>query len=121
MSASYRCHTVGRMRHPRFLPHGRRNPLPSKRSEGRTRITCTCGRHLGDVLHSYALLSGYLVVLQHKPNTVEQIDENGTLTYRFGCKNHPGGTLIQQWTAREVGDLFEIAFATRNPIRLTPR
>ena len=71
--------------------------------------------------HAYALLSGYLVVLQHEPNTVEQIDKDGTLTYRFGCKNHPGGSLIQLRTAREIADLFETAFATRSPIHLTRR
>ena len=99
----------------------RRNQPAPKRTDSKTRINCGCGRHLGDVLHSYALLSGYPVVLQHKPNTVEQMDENGTLTYRFGCKNHPGGTLIQHRTAREIADLFETAFATRNPIQLKRR
>ena len=79
------------------------------------------GRHLGDVLHSYAFQKGPLVVLRHAPNNVNRTDDDGTTTYRFGCKNHPGGSLIQQRTAREIADLFETAFATRSPIQLKRR
>ena len=99
----------------------RRNQPAPKRTDSKTRINCECGRHLVDVLHSFAFRNGHLQVLRHAPNTLDRIDEDGTTSYRFGCKNHPGGTLIQQWAAREIADLFETAFATRNPIQLKRR
>ena len=119
MPVSYRVSTLQRMR--RSLHLERRNQPASKRTDSKTRINCECGRHLGDVLHSYAFQSGPLVVLRHAPNNVNRTDEDGTTTYRFGCKNHPGGSLIQQRTAREIADLFETAFATRSPIQLKRR
>ena len=119
MSASYRVHTLQPMR--RTLHRERRNKPNPNPNDGKTRINCDCGRHLGDVLHSYAFQSGPLVVLRHAPNTLNRTDEDGTTTYRFGCKNHPGGTLFQQRTAREIADLFETSVATRSPIQLKRR
>lgn len=109
------------MPHPRFRPNGLRNRPPQKQFEDRTKIQCECGRTLGQLLHEFTLTSGRIVVLSRKPNTAKLIEEDGTTSYHFTCKNHPGHTLLEQRTEEELTELWEMASSTRSAIRLTRR